>query len=462
MIAALRSAAGRSATLVVHGTGALNNPPDCGATDGADCADDFCGALAEDDGASFTGSLAQPAATTATTTNTRRQLRICGDRTREDYLGPAAGSRVWRMIGQHSVTEFRFALKRGHKHTRLQSGTTTGVANAQEFGDKREAGGKNMAYGDPPNTPGPYGEYPPYGGQDPQQGGQYPQQGGQYPQYPQQGGQNPQYGGYDQPTTQFGGQTPQYGGYEQPGAPGYPNQPYQQPGAPQWGAPPGGPYGGPPPKKRGWIPIAAIIAVLVLVLGGVGVWWITKGDDGSSKEDVASGTSSSTATSSRSRTTTRTTERTTTSSAAPTGAGDPEAESRLYSALPDGFSDSNCKPIDPDGALARVQCDANTSPTGPTGAIFTIFADQASLDRAFNTSKPITETALLRDCPDNSSSPSSWTYESDPDATAGFVACGMSENNTPQIIWSKYRDLTMGFAQGTDLKALHDWWWEFG
>ncbi|MGK2881533.1 MAG: hypothetical protein ACSLE6_12320 [Mycobacterium sp.] len=299
-----------------------------------------------------------------------------------------------------------------------------------------------MQYGDPPN--GPYGgHYPQYGEQYPQQGGgQYPQQGGG--QYPQQGGQYPAYGGgYQQPTP-----PPSYGA-----------QPYQQPG--QYGQ-----YGQPPSGGGNKVPIIAAIVVAVLVLSGVGVWLVIRPDGDSTDKPSASDSSSSRTTTSRTRTsssrttTTRTTTRTTTPS--PTSAGDPAAESRLISALPNGYSSSNCRSADPAGALARLVCDASTITDGPTAAVFTIFADQPSLDRAFNASDPIAMTEQLRDCPDGSTSPGTWTYSSDPDVTAGYVACGFSADNTPQVTWSKYRDLTMGYVVGNNLDTLHDWWWEYG
>jgi hypothetical protein len=90
-------------------------------------------------------------------------------------------------------------------------------------------------YGQGQQQPGQYGGY-----QQPTPTGGYPQQGG-----PQQGGQ---YGGYD-PTQQY--QQPQYGGY---------------PGGGQYG----GGYGGPPEKKNTGM-IVAIVAIVVLVLGGLGI-----------------------------------------------------------------------------------------------------------------------------------------------------------------------------------------------
>jgi len=96
----------------------------------------------------------------------------------------------------------------------------------------------------------------------------YPQQPyGQQPDPYGQGQQQPgQYGGYQQPTPTGGypQQGGQYGGYD-------PTQQYQQP---QYGGFPGGQYGGGyggPPEKKNTGMIVAIVAIVVLVLGGLGI-----------------------------------------------------------------------------------------------------------------------------------------------------------------------------------------------
>lgn len=81
---------------------------------------------------------------------------------------------------------------------------------------------------------GPYGQQPdPYGQQQPDPYGQY---GGGYQQQP-----TGQYGGYD-PNAQYGG-LPQYGGLG----------------------------GGPQPPKKNTGPIIAVVAIVVLLLGGLGI-----------------------------------------------------------------------------------------------------------------------------------------------------------------------------------------------
>ncbi|WP_329117276.1 hypothetical protein [Streptomyces sp. NBC_01465] len=134
------------------------------------------------------------------------------------------------------------------------------------------------------NQPGPYGQQPP------QQPGPY---GGQPPQgQPNPYGQQPPQPGYGYPQQAPQGVPPQQ--QPQPGY-GYPQQgqpqaPYGQ--QPQYGQQP--PYGQVPPppeapkKKTGLIITAAIVAVAVI---GGGVYFLTKGDSGSSSNtDVADST----------------------------------------------------------------------------------------------------------------------------------------------------------------------------
>ena len=128
-----------------------------------------------------------------------------------------------------------------------------------------------------PNQPEGRGQEPDGFGQQPGGYGQQPQGYGQQPggygQQPQGYGQQPQ--GYGQQPYGQPGQQPQgYGQQPQ----GYGQQPY---GQPPYGQPPYGQPGYPqpqPPKKNNTPLIAAIVAVAVLI-AGVGIWALTRGDD---------------------------------------------------------------------------------------------------------------------------------------------------------------------------------------
>ncbi|MFG3285117.1 PQQ-binding-like beta-propeller repeat protein [Streptomyces sp. NPDC048111] len=136
----------------------------------------------------------------------------------------------------------------------------------------------------PPNTPPPAGP-PAYG---------YPQAPGQQPGYgyPQTPPQQPGYGYPNQPPGQ-----PGYGYPNQPPAQpgyGYPSQPPTQPAQPQYAQPPytvpgapgpGGQPGGKKPNTQLTIIIAAVVAVALIVGGGL--WYASGKDDG--KNDAQQG-----------------------------------------------------------------------------------------------------------------------------------------------------------------------------
>ncbi|WP_331445423.1 PQQ-binding-like beta-propeller repeat protein [Streptomyces xanthochromogenes] len=126
----------------------------------------------------------------------------------------------------------------------------------------------------PPSTPPPAGP-PAYG---------YPQAPAQQPGYgyPQTPPAQPGYGYPGQPPTQ-----PAQAGYGYPGQPaqagyGYPGQPPTQPMQPQYGVPgapgPGGQPGGKKPSTQLTIIIAAVVAVALIVGGGI--WYASGKDDG--------------------------------------------------------------------------------------------------------------------------------------------------------------------------------------
>jgi serine/threonine kinase PknH len=214
------------------------------------------------------------------------------------------------------------------------------------------------------------------------------------------------------------------------------------------------------PPQRNWVPIiiAAVVAFL-LVLGGVvaAVLLMNK------KEPSATQTTSATASSSKPSSSTKT--RTTTTRATPSTTGPTTgpsgASARLMTLLPDGYSPNACKPIDPvTDALATVDCEKNTNPGGPDVARYSLFPDQATLDRHFDTASKEDEALLM--CPgSNVQSPTTWHYTSTPDKTEGRVACGTYKGG-PDVLWTRNADLMLADGQGSDLAALHSWWLKFG
>jgi serine/threonine kinase PknH len=218
---------------------------------------------------------------------------------------------------------------------------------------------------------------------------------------------------------------------------------------PMWTAPP---PPGPPPsrKKTPWIPIMAAVAVFVLVLGALGVWFLVKPDD-SSSTGMTSTTTTETAE------TTRRTPRTTTPTV------DPDSfDAQLLGLLPRGYDEGACEPVHPPvlGALATVDCGKAGPIGGPTNARYSMFADQATLDGAFD--QTITPYSPLLRCPGSDlDSPTTWHFTDTPDTVAGRIACG-TYNDKPGVTWTKNGDLLLGDALGPNLEDLHNWWLKFG
>ncbi|MFY9921590.1 MAG: serine/threonine-protein kinase [Mycobacterium sp.] len=216
----------------------------------------------------------------------------------------------------------------------------------------------------------------------------------------------------------------------------------------QWNTPP--PTGAPRKKSSTWVPLAAAAAVFVLVLGAFGVWWVLKKDDSSSRSVTASTTTARETTTSRAP-------RTTTPTANPDS-----FDAKLLAVLPASYDDGACEPVHPPmtGALATVDCAETNVTTGPKAARYSLFADQATLDKYF--SDAIAANSELVKCPGSDlDSPTAWHYNASPDEVAGQVACGTYDGN-PDVTWTKDVDLLLADAQGPNLEELHKWWNDFG
>lgn len=134
----------------------------------------------------------------------------------------------------------------------------------------------------------PYGNQPPYGGQPPY--GSQPSPGGSQSGWGQ--GNPAGQPSYGQPPT---GAQPSYGQPQTGAQPGF-GQPTQQFGQPAFGAGygpppggqppygsgpggPGGPYGAPPPGKKSPLPFIILGLVVLLIAGGVGLFFVLNDDD---------------------------------------------------------------------------------------------------------------------------------------------------------------------------------------
>jgi serine/threonine kinase PknH len=112
------------------------------------------------------------------------------------------------------------------------------------------------------------------------------------------------------------------------------------------------------------------------------------------------------------------------------------------------------------GALATIDCGAASPTGGPTSARYSLFADQATLEQAFDETSALI-TVFLQ-CPGSGTdSPTTWHYTETPDKVEGRIACG-TYNDMPDVVYTKNADLLLGDALGQNLEDLHNWWLKFG
>jgi serine/threonine-protein kinase len=217
-------------------------------------------------------------------------------------------------------------------------------------------------------------------------------------------------------------------------------------GQPTWNQPPPGSnmQGG---KKTPWVPIIVIAGVLILVLGAVGTFLLTRSDD-TATPTVTSSTKTSTARTSTSR-----------STPSPTATDTPGGfDAQLMALIPEGYPRSVCEKAVPPatGALATVDCRKSTQPGGPAAARYSLFANADSLAQQFASS--IKEDDELFRCPGaDMDSPTTWHYNDHPDVVSGSVACGTYQGNA-DIVWSQQDDLLLADVQSGSMSDLHDWW----
>ncbi|MBJ7341790.1 MAG: serine/threonine protein kinase, partial [Mycolicibacterium sp.] len=220
-------------------------------------------------------------------------------------------------------------------------------------------------------------------------------------------------------------------------------------GPPAWNQPPPGsnPNGG---KKTPWVPIVVVAAVLVLVLGAVGTFLLTRSD---SAESPTVTTSKKTSTAREKPSTTRTTTPRTTDTSDPSG-----FDAQLMALIPVDYPTSVCEKAIPPapGALATVDCRQSAQPGGPMAARYSIFANKDNLAQQFQSS--IQENAELLRCPGaDADSPITWHYKATPDTVAGSIACGTYQGNA-DVVWTQDDDLLLADVQSSNMDDLHNWW----
>jgi serine/threonine protein kinase len=186
--------------------------------------------------------------------------------------------------------------------------------------------------------------------------------------------------------------------------------------------------------------IGAIALVILVVFAAQGIWLSLRPDNTSTAPK--SGTATSAA---------ATTTQTSTMASA-------DALARLLSLLPLGYPPAACRPfLPPKDALARVLCDANVDPGGPTRAIFTVFGETETLRQFFD---DILRTDIMVNCPGEAKSPTEWHHADSPQI-GGMAFCAVQESN-PSLVWTNEAQLVIGLVQGDpqgpSLEQLDAWW----
>nr|CRL75873.1 serine/threonine-protein kinase [Mycolicibacterium komanii] len=189
-------------------------------------------------------------------------------------------------------------------------------------------------------------------------------------------------------------------------------------------------------------PVGIVAAVIgVAVVAGL-IFWLTR----PSQDDVQQATPPAPTTASAPVTTTTT-------------ATSSESDERLVRQLPKGYPSGACETLPaPEGVLAQVNCARNVDPDGPESAIFSLVADRASLENAFNDA--IAATVRV-DCPGKIQSPGPWRRNATPDRVSGQLYCGFS-NGQPTVVWTDEEKMTVSAVRagptGPTFPQLYAWW----
>lgn len=136
------------------------------------------------------------------------------------------------------------------------------------------------------------------------------------------------------------------------------------------------------------------------------------------------------------------------------------ASGKLMEMLPQGFSSTNCVEKQASGpAVERVTCDASSDASGPSYALFLLYASSSDLASEFKSGPASGGYKVSSSCPGGKASPGDWSYGNSSQA-AGEVECATSSEGYPTIIWSDTSKLRVGVVEGKgkDMDALFKWW----
>ncbi len=190
--------------------------------------------------------------------------------------------------------------------------------------------------------------------------------------------------------------------------------------------------------RNPWLLIGAIALVVLLLLAAQGIRLSLRPNSVTTKTTSAAPT-------------------TTPSATTPT-AGSADALARLLNLLPLGYAPGACRPfLPPKDALARVICDKNVDPGGPSRAVFTVFGETETLRQFFD---GLLRTDIMVNCPGEAKSPTEWHHADSPQI-GGMAFCAVQESS-PSLVWTTEAQLMIalvqGDPQGPTLDQLDAWW----
>ena len=133
----------------------------------------------------------------------------------------------------------------------------------------------------------------------------------------------------------------------------------------------------------------------------------------------------------------------------------PEVAKKRPPGYPAGACRPSANPPPTPDAVAASDCVNNTLPGGPPVARYEEFADQNTLNNAFQTD---VRGAALQPCPGSSgSAPATWNATNPPPAN-GSVICYTTNDNMAHVEWTNTPDLVKANASGPDMATLYGWW----
>ncbi len=133
---------------------------------------------------------------------------------------------------------------------------------------------------------------------------------------------------------------------------------------------------------------------------------------------------------------------------------------KLMEMLPPGFSSANCQEKSASApAVERVMCDQSSDPSGPSYAVFLLYANPGDLATDFQHGPGSSGYTIASSCPGGKASPGAWSLGNS-SQTAGQVECATSVEGKPTVIWTDNAKLRLAVVEGSgkDIASLYRWW----